>query len=202
VALTFDDGPGSLSPLAIRILQRAHARATFFLVGRNLSSWPTLPPEELRLGALGDHTWTHPDLRTLSERQMSSELSRTQSAIARLVGEPVRLFRPPYEAHSKAIDAEARKLGMLEVLWSIDTQDSEGAVTRQIGDTVANDVQPGSVILMHDNRGQTTAALRYRILPTLRRLGLRTVSVPELVATDPPTTAQLRAGLAGCAKSA
>ena len=62
VALTFDDGPGRYTPLALRILGRAHARATFFLVGKELHGRARLPRAELRVGALGDHTWTHRDL--------------------------------------------------------------------------------------------------------------------------------------------
>jgi peptidoglycan/xylan/chitin deacetylase (PgdA/CDA1 family) len=182
----------------MRILRRAGARATFFLVGRNLASSPAYPRQELALAALGDHTWTHPVLTALPQSQMAAEISRTQAAIERLVHQPVRLFRPPYGRHSAAVDAEARSLGMLEVLWSIDSRDSEGADYLGIARRVAAGVRPGSIILLHENRGQTIRALKFHILPLLEKRGLRAVSVPELLALDPPTKAQLRRGLEGC----
>jgi len=198
VALTFDDGPGPYTKIALRLLRLAHARATFFLVGRNLAGWPDLPRHELKLAALGDHTWTHAFLVGLPAARLDSELARTQAAIARAANRPVRLFRPPYGGRNAAVDAEAHALGMLEVLWSIDSRDSEGANYLQIARNVLSAIRPGSIVLMHENRGQTLRALDYHILPALHRRGLKLVSVPELLAHDPPTRAQLRAGPAGC----
>jgi peptidoglycan/xylan/chitin deacetylase (PgdA/CDA1 family) len=192
VALTFDDGPGPYTALALRILRRADAVATFFVVGRNLATWPRAARAEEALGAVGDHTWTHAWLPALTARQVESELARTHAALAKSTHVPVRFFRPPYGARTPAIDQEARRLGMLDVLWSIDSRDSEGAAWPQIGETVARDLRPGSIILLHENRGQTVAALRFRILPLLHRLGYRTVTILQLLALDPPSGAELR----------
>jgi peptidoglycan/xylan/chitin deacetylase (PgdA/CDA1 family) len=76
VALTFDDGPGPATAAALKLLRRFGQRATFFLVGRNLRFWPRLPRAELALGAVGDHTWTHPFLMRLAPREMDEELAR------------------------------------------------------------------------------------------------------------------------------
>jgi peptidoglycan/xylan/chitin deacetylase (PgdA/CDA1 family) len=198
VALTFDDGPGPYTSLALRILRRAHARATFFLVGHNLARWPDLPRQELELAALGDHTWTHPDLLLLPRSQMESQLATTQGAVARAGDRRVQLFRPPYGAHDAAVDAETHRLGMLEVLWSVDSADSAGANYEQIQRLVLHRIRPGSIVLMHENRGQTIRALKFFILPALRRRGLHPVTVPELMVSDPPSIARLRAGRRGC----
>ncbi len=198
VALTFDDGPGPYTPLALRILQRARVHATFFIVGRNIAGWPDLPRQELELAALGDHSWTHPELTRLTAEEMRSELADTKSAIEKASGEPVKLFRPPYGAHNAAIDAQAGALGMLQVLWSIDSGDSQGADYDQIQKTVLREIRPGSIVLLHENRGQAIRAVKYHILPELRRRGLTPVTVPELLERDPPSAAQLRAGGGGC----
>jgi hypothetical protein len=50
---------------------------------------------------------------------------------------------------------------------------------------------------MHENRGQTVRAMR-SILPALAKRHLRLVTVPELLAADPPTQAQLDKGVNGC----
>ncbi len=197
VALTFDDGPGPYTNLALRKLEQHRAKATFFLVGRNLGLVAGAVRHERTLGAVGDHTWTHPLLTQLTPAAAESEIVRTQEAVARDSGAPVTLFRPPYGGRSPAIDQIARRHGMLDVLWTVDSADSLGADYAGIARNVIWGLHGGSIILMHENRGQTIRAL-LQILPELERRHLRAVSLPELLAKDPPSVAQLRAGPAGC----
>ena len=75
---------------------------------------------------------------------------------------------------------------MIEVLWSIDSGDSQGKNWRQIGREVLRNIQPGSIVLLHENRGQTIRALHRLILPGLEERGLTLVTVPELLMLDPP----------------
>ncbi len=182
------------------VLRRFGERATFFLVGRNLARWPGLPRAELRLGVVGDHTWTHPFLTRLATSDMDAEIARTKAALARATGAVVRLFRPPYGFRDAAVDREASRLGMLDVLWSLDSGDSyppPGASAGKIVRTLARLVRPGSIVLMHENLRQTMDALP-AVLRRLQARGLRSVTVPELLALDPPSLAQLRAGINGC----
>jgi peptidoglycan-N-acetylglucosamine deacetylase len=197
VALTFDDGPGVYTHLAIKKLREYHLVATFFLVGKEIHAWPGWAQREEPYAVFGDHTMTHPFLPALPQAQMRREISRAQSLIERTVGEPVVLFRPPYEGHTPAIDREARALRMLEILWSVDSQDSLGANYAGIERNVVAGLRPGAIILMHENRGQTIRALA-TIFGALHRRHLQAVTVPELVAEDAPSLAQLRAGVGGC----
>jgi len=198
VALTFDDGPGPYSQLALRILHHARAHATFFVVGRELQYWPSIPKEELRLAALGDHTWTHRMLTWLGNDIVRTELARTANTVERTTEDRLVLFRPPYGATNARIVRDAAALGMVEILWSIDTRDSEGASWLQIAANVSRFVQGGSIILMHENHGQTIRALKFKILPLLHARHLVTVTVPQLLTRDPPTKSQLSRGLSGC----
>jgi peptidoglycan/xylan/chitin deacetylase (PgdA/CDA1 family) len=198
VALTFDDGPGPDSALALRILRRDRAAATFFLVGRNLRHTARLVRAERELGALGDHTWTHPLLPLLPKAAIAQQLRKTQQAVRRLSGAPVDLFRPPYGSTNRLIARDAANDGMLVVLWSIDSRDSQGAPWYRIASIVEQQTRPGSIILMHENHGQTIRALKFRILPWLHRHQLKPVTIPYLLAHDPPTEMQLRVGERGC----
>jgi peptidoglycan/xylan/chitin deacetylase (PgdA/CDA1 family) len=197
VALTFDDGPGPYTHIAIAELRRAGARATWFLVGRNLAAHESLVGQEQALGDLADHTWTHRSLPALPAGEASRELSRTQASVAGLGDRPVQLFRPPYGARTAETDAQAQRLGMVEVLWNVDSEDSAGAGKRGIARNAIAGLHPGSIVLLHENRGQTIAALR-RILAALHRRHLRAVSLSELLSSDRPSDAQLRAGPRGC----
>jgi peptidoglycan/xylan/chitin deacetylase (PgdA/CDA1 family) len=198
VALTFDDGPGPYTTLAIAKLRVQHLRATFFLVGKEIPAYPGLARLEKSVAAVGDHTMTHPFLPALPHAAMVQEIAGAKTLIEQAAGQPVTLFRPPYEGHSPAIDSEARALGLLEVLWNVDSGDSLGANYAGIERNVIAGLRPGSIILMHENRGQTIRALP-AIFAALVRDHLRAVTIPELVAEDPPSLAQLRAGTGGCA---
>jgi peptidoglycan/xylan/chitin deacetylase (PgdA/CDA1 family) len=197
VALTFDDGPGVYTHYAITKLSKAHLHATFFLVGKEIVAWPGLAQREKPVAAFGDHTMTHPFLPALPYSEAVEEIAADQRLIERTVDEPVLLFRPPYEGHTPAIDAEVKRLGMVEVLWNVDSADSLGANYAGIERNVLTGLRPGSIILMHENRGQTIRALPV-IFAALARDHLRPVTVPELVAEDPPSLAQLKAGGRGC----
>lgn len=196
VALTFDDGPGPFTAQTLRALRHYGMGATFFLVGRNLATWPGMPAAEAADGAVGDHTWTHPLLTRLGAAGVLQELGRTQRAVARAGRRPVILFRPPYGAHNATVDATARRLGMLEVLWSIDSRDSEGANWRQMLATIEGSMRPGDIVLFHENRGQTQKVIN-RLLPWMRRHDLRSVGVPRLLADDPASGGMLRAIASG-----
>jgi peptidoglycan/xylan/chitin deacetylase (PgdA/CDA1 family) len=197
VALTFDDGPGPYTKLALTKLREFHSRATFFLVGKEITAWPGLARLEARVAVLGDHTMTHAFLPALSHAEMVQEIARAQTLIEAAGRQPVVLFRPPYEGRDHAIDQEVKALGMLEVLWNVDSADSLGANYAGIERNVIAGLRPGSIILMHENRGQTIRALPV-IFAALARRHLRAVTVAQLVAADPPSPAQLRAGLSGC----
>jgi peptidoglycan/xylan/chitin deacetylase (PgdA/CDA1 family) len=197
VALTFDDGPGVYTHYAIKKLSEAHLHATFFLVGKEIVAWPGLAQREKPVAAFGDHTMTHPLLPALPYSEAVEEIAADQRLIERTVDEPVLLFRPPYGGHTPAIDAEVKRLGMVEVLWDVDSADSLGANYLGIEHNVIAGLHPGSIILMHENRGQTIRALA-AIFAALQQRHLEAVTVPQLIAEDPPSLTQLRKAYDGC----
>ena len=192
VALTFDDGPSSYTPRVLRLLRRARARATFFVIGSRAAARPGLVRAESLRGAVGNHTWTHPRLVSLARRDVIRQLLRTQAAIVRATG-GVRpsLFRPPYGVGTPAETAAVHALGLVDVRWSVDSLDSRpGANAGRVVRNVTAALRPGAIVLLHDIYPWTVAALP-RILRTLRARGLTPVTIPELVALDPPSHAEL-----------
>jgi peptidoglycan/xylan/chitin deacetylase (PgdA/CDA1 family) len=196
VALTFDDGPGPNTRHTLKVLRRHGARGTFFVVAREVTGWPGLadvPRKEAAQGAVGNHTYDHVSLPGLSADQLQHEVGDALTLIGAAAGRSVRLFRPPYGAHDPAVDAKVRSLGMLEVLWSVESGDSSGATADQIVDAIRRNARAGSIVLLHENRGTTRNALP-RVLDVLREKGLSAVTVPELLSQDPPSVRQLRTG--------
>jgi peptidoglycan/xylan/chitin deacetylase (PgdA/CDA1 family) len=174
-----------------------HANATFFDVGRNIGLVAGATRRERALGAVGDHTFTHPLLTSLAPAEAESEIVRTQTALERSTGAPVFLFRPPYGAHNPAIDSIVRAHGMLQILWTVDSADSLGANYAQIERNVIGGLRGGAIILMHENHGQTVRALP-NIFGALRDKHLRAVSVAQLLTDATPSTAQVSGGGAAC----
>ncbi|HZQ80773.1 MAG TPA: polysaccharide deacetylase family protein [Gaiellaceae bacterium] len=190
VALTFDDGPSPYSAAIVRTLRRFHARATFFLVGNRLQYWPKAARLDASVGAIGNHTWSHPDLRRLPTWLVWLEVVQTQAAIEEDTGVTPVLFRVPYALHTLRTDETVRNLGLLEVFWDVDSQDD--LPEARVSDVVRNverGLRPGAIVIMHDLHPWTVAALP-QILAAIHKRHLRAVTVPELLAEDPPAANQ------------
>jgi len=183
VALSFDDGPWPDTPAFVRLLEREHVPATFFLIGGQVTGrYRSLLRRELRDGdALGDHSFTHPFLTRTGD--VRGQLQRTITAIRAQTGFTPCVFRPPYGAYSGSVVATARGLHMATVLWNVDPRDYTRPGAGTIASRVLAQVQPGSIVLSHDGGGpreQTLAAYGH-IIGVLRARGYRFVTVPRLL---------------------
>jgi peptidoglycan/xylan/chitin deacetylase (PgdA/CDA1 family) len=197
LALTFDDGPGPQTKKVMKMLAESGQRATFFTIGREVPKAPNLARQAALSGAVGNHTFNHPDLTKLDRIVMASELQQGKDALETATGTQVQLFRPPYGARNQAIDLQIGQLGMLDVVWDVDTQDAIGATPPQVIDSAKEGMKRGAIVLMHENRPQTLVALP-SILKMLRRKGYRSVTIPELLALNPPSDELVRGGFIAC----
>jgi peptidoglycan/xylan/chitin deacetylase (PgdA/CDA1 family) len=185
VALTFDDGPGPYTAKLLRMLADRHARVTFFLIGGSIRGREALVRRELAQGnVVGDHTWTHPDLSTLSDQQIRTQLTRTLNEITRVTGQRVRLMRPPYGATDKHVGKVTRRLGLAQIVWSVDTDDWRDRNSAIVAHRAVSRAHRGDIILMHDIHPTTVNAVP-NILRGLAKRGFTFATVPELLAAHP-----------------
>jgi peptidoglycan/xylan/chitin deacetylase (PgdA/CDA1 family) len=187
VAIGFDDGPAPDTAAFVRMLERSHAQATFFVIGRLVNAgYRATLVRELRDGdVLGDHTFTHPYLTASAD--VRSQLEDTIRAIRSVSGYTPCVFRPPYGAYDQSIVQFARSLGLATVLWNVDPSDYTLPGTEAIEQRVLAQVQPGSIIISHDGggpRGETLAAYP-SIITALRARGYRIVTIPQLLGFRP-----------------
>jgi peptidoglycan-N-acetylglucosamine deacetylase len=201
VALTFDDGPGPYTQQLVTELNRLGVHATFFAIGEEERYFSAGTQLELRSGdVVGDHTETHPMMASLSAHDQYEELFEQIARIELLGGPRPRLFRPPYGSFDATTFRLLRKLRLLMVLWSTDTDDYTLPGVQAIVYSALSGAHPGAIILMHDaggDRSETVAALP-AIIAGLRRKGLRPVTIPKLMLDDPPPPGQpLPTSLAG-----
>jgi peptidoglycan/xylan/chitin deacetylase (PgdA/CDA1 family) len=196
-ALTFDDGPSQYSQQFLAQLRKADARATFFDVGQLVADSKGAPRQQDAIGGVGNHTWRHPFLTQLSRADVVSEISRTNQVLANELGRPMTLFRSPYEAHNPEVDGVVHQFGLLQILWDVDTRDSAGAPAAEIATNTEQGLRPGAIILAHETYDRTLAALP-NMLAAAKKKGIRLVSVPALLALDPPPETLVRAGPDAC----
>ena len=206
VLLTFDDGPDpTWTPQILDILKKNHVPAVFFVVGKNAETNPDLVRREWDGGfEIGNHTWDHPELDDLLPAYQRVELTSTQRIIQAITGHSTTLFRPPYGndvepqtgKEVRPLDLAA-SMGYITVGQKNDPQDwrlqeyepgteimdpNRPRSAQSIVDSVINNRDAGSIILLHDaggDRSLTVAALP-QIITKLRSLGYTFVSVSEL----------------------
>lgn len=162
VALTFDDGPARVvTPRLVRLLRDRRVPATFFVVGNRVRANPAEARLVARAGVVGNHTWSHARLTRLSDAGIRSELVRTRRQLQRLGIRPSRLMRPPYGATNARVNRVVRGLGLVPVLWTIDTRDWAGGTSTQIANRVLSRLRPHgtNIVLQHDGVRRSPASV-------------------------------------------
>jgi peptidoglycan/xylan/chitin deacetylase (PgdA/CDA1 family) len=189
IALTFDDGPNPhLTPRLLHLLDAHSARATFFLIGRNVERWPHLAAEIVRRGhEIGNHSQNHLLLPLLPRRMLLREMRRADSAIHAATGLRPRLFRPPMGWFNRSMLRTLAEHGYRPVLGDVYPQDTQRPGIAAIVDRVLVRIAPGSIVILHDgslmraDRTQSIDAIE-AILPRLRAEGWTLGTVSELLA--------------------
>ena len=177
IALTFDDGPGKHTMRLLEALEEKNAQATFFMLGQNISKYEAEVAKMKEIGCeLGNHSYSHPDLSTISAGKISSQVNDTNELIEGIVGEPATVLRPPYGSSNATVKENA---GMPMILWSIDTLDWKTKDAQATIDHVLANVSDGDIVLMHDIYS-TTVDAAIELIDRLQEQGYYLVTVSEL----------------------
>jgi cellulose synthase/poly-beta-1,6-N-acetylglucosamine synthase-like glycosyltransferase/peptidoglycan/xylan/chitin deacetylase (PgdA/CDA1 family)/spore germination protein YaaH len=203
VAISFDDGPDpEWTPKILDVLKKYNVKGTFFMIGEvaqdNIGVMKRVYAEGHEIG---NHTFTHPDISEISERQVDLQLNLTERLFAAELGVQPVYFRPPYsidqepDTNDQAAPVDhIQHLGYVIVGDKIDTNDWDehprktpqeivASVFDQIALAQTKTWMRGSIILMHDGGGDrsvTVAALPV-LIQALRARGYKIVPVSELI---------------------
>lgn len=177
IALTIDDGPSPLyTPQVLRILEKYGVRATFSMVGENVSYYPSVAKDVAEAGhTIINHTWDHANLTTLSASAQLREITRATDTIHAAVGVRPRMFRAPYGAWSQQTLKYCAAERLIPLDWSVDPRDWSRPGVSEIVGTIMKTTKTGSIILEHDgggDRAETVAALKI-VIPRLLDEGYR-----------------------------
>ncbi len=177
VALTFDDGPGKYTMQLLECLEENDARATFFMVGTNAAQYPDEIKKMAEIGCeLGNHSYDHPQLTSLSEDQVKNQFQSTDDLIAQACGSPATVARTPYGAQDETI---LGWIGKPCFMWNIDTLDWSTMNADSTYNTTMENVTDGDIVLMHDIH-QPSVEAAIRLIPALIEEGYKLVTVSEL----------------------
>lgn len=189
VALTFDGGSGAQAVASVLgTLDREGVRATFFLTGRFVETYPRATRRIARRGVVGNHSMTHPHLTQLSAAAVRSELVDAESVIVSAVDRPAApWFRFPYGDYDDRALRVVNGLGYVAVGWTVDTLGWKGrtaGTTDDVVDRCLDRLQPGAIVLMHLGAAPDGSTLDADALPRLisaaRAAGYDFVSIDAL----------------------
>ncbi|MGH9559936.1 MAG: polysaccharide deacetylase family protein, partial [Terracidiphilus sp.] len=203
LALTFDDGPDpKWTPKILDILKQKNVKGTFFLIGAEGADNIGLMRRIVREGnEIGSHTYTHPDISEISNRQLDLEINLTERLFESKLGVQPLYFRPPYDNDEEPdTDDEAapvwriQQYGLTIIGSKIDTDDWNENPPKSLDEIIQSvlaqlqtmKTKPqfrGSIILLHDgggDRAHTVAALG-PLIDALRAHGYKIVPVSALM---------------------
>lgn len=177
LALTFDDGPGPYTDDLLECFEKHDARATFFMVGKNIPNYPDAVKKMGDIGCeFGNHSYDHAKLTKLSIAEIQAEISQTNEAVQNITGRPSTVLRVPYGATNDAVNGAC---GMPMIQWSVDTLDWKTRSTEATVENVLNFAEDGDIILLHDIH-ETSVEAAKQLIPALQERGFKLVTVSEL----------------------
>ncbi len=179
IAITFDDGPHPVyTEKLLDGLKERDVKATFFLLGQSAEQYPEIVKRMYEEGhVIGNHTYSHIQLRSGNRRKFRDELVLTNEIINGITGQEVQYVRPPYGTWDKELEEE---LNMIPVLWNVDPNDWCTGNANVVTENIVNKAEENSVILLHDCY-QSSVEAALSSIDILRERGFQFVTVEEIL---------------------
>lgn len=179
VALTFDDGPNpSTTGEILDCLQQYGGHATFFVVGSRVKQFASTVQKIFQGGnEIGNHTYNHTNLKSISSDKVKQEISETNQAVFDVVGARPILVRPPEGSITPQI---AQEIGRACILWTVDPEDWKYRNVDKDYNNVMDVVQDGDIVLMHDLYKESSDAAK-EIIRDLTHKGYKLVTVSQMI---------------------
>ncbi|ATF14279.1 delta-lactam-biosynthetic de-N-acetylase [Brevibacillus brevis X23] len=183
--LTFDNGyENGFTPKILDTLVAKKVPAIFFVTGHFVKEQPELLKRMAQEGHLiGNHSWSHPDMTTVSNQKIKDELTKVRDAVQQVTGQAnMRYLRPPRGIFSDRTLAVTKDMGYTNVFWSVAYKDWDTKVQRGAKyayDSVMAQLHPGAVILLHSVSKDNAEALGMMI-DEARKQGYEFKSLEQL----------------------
>ena len=186
IYLTFDAGyENGCTPAILDALKKHGVSATFFVVGHYLETAPELVNRMVAEGhTVGNHTYHHPDMSAIADRQaFTEELQSVEALYQQVTGQTMKkLYRPPQGKYSENNLRMANDMGYATVFWSlayVDWYVDNQPTPQQAFDKLVTRIHPGAIVLLHSTSA-TNAAILDDLLTKWENLGYSFGRLPEL----------------------
>ena len=181
VALTYDDGPSTMTPTLLASIKKSKAVATFFQMGNSVKENPKIALQVVASGMeVGSHSVTHPAMTTISETRKQEEVNGNSKILQGVSGLTPLLFRPPYGDHNSKVDAVIKDAGMSIIQWEVDSEDwKTHSVSQTIKTVEAAKAYTSTIVLEHDVQQDSIEAAP-TIYAYMTKAGMTMVTVTEL----------------------
>lgn len=183
VALTFDDGPiPQKTENVLKVLNKFNVKATFFCIGKRIKGNETILQKIDSEGHLiGNHSYSHSNMFDLkTTKQMLEDLQLSNIEIKRSINKTPAFFRPPYGVTTPSLARACKQLNYDVIGWNVRSLDTTIKDKKQLVDRVTKQIQPGSIILFHDNVDGIEFALE-EILVYLKQNNYQVVALNKLI---------------------
>jgi peptidoglycan/xylan/chitin deacetylase (PgdA/CDA1 family) len=196
VALTFDDGPYIYNQAVVDLLVAAGVKGSFFFNGNNYDciydadSIARVQYVYNHGMMVGDHTWAHADLTTLTAPQIEDGMYRMEEAFSRILGIKPAFMRPPYGNYNDDVLQIAYARNQSVALWDQDTEDGDGAPFSFSESVYANAVAQNlstMLVLNHETIQTTSTTVLPYALNLLKSHGYNMVTLAECLGVEPYT---------------
>ena len=158
-------------------LKQHHVYATFFLEGRWAQKYPELAQMIADAGhEVGNHSFTHPDMKNLSSVQIQQEIAKTNGVIKATTGSNPKWFAPPSGSFKDEVVKIASNEDMGTIMWSVDTIDWQKPTPDVLIQRVMSKVHNGAIILMHPTEATSQSLEQLIIQIKNKKLQINTVS--------------------------
>lgn len=165
IALSFDDGPNGDTTLEIlSLLNRYHAKATFFMVGKHVKTDPHTARAVRDLGhEIGNHTFNHPNLTAMPIQDAITDARLGRLAIDAACNKYPFAFRAPFGNAPE---------GFNHVGWDIHGSDWAAESVESITEPIFAylDEHKGGIVLLHDGFYKEFGADRSKTVEATRRI--------------------------------
>ena len=182
LSISFDASWGADKTIPILdILDKYNVKTTFFLVGGWVDKYPEMLKEIVSRGhEIGNHSDTHPHMSQQSEAEIRKELHNMSDKVEKLTGVRPTLFRPPYGDYNNRVVTVSRAEGYECVQWSIDSLDWKDRGTADIIKQCTYRVQPGDIVLFHNDSNDIVNALP-TVIEHYQQLGYTIIPVSQIL---------------------
>lgn len=189
VALTIDDGPGTYEEEFLDFLDSRNIKATFFLLGTQLSAHKQTVRRIVDDGhELGSHGYSHKQMTKMTGKEAVQEIKKTNKELKKITGVKATVFRPPYGDFTDYIKENA---GLPIVLWNVDTLDWKYRNASRVEDQIIKGAKDGNIILIHEVYSTTLEGLKGAVDKLLAQ-GVRFVTATTLLTRDGSSTKSLK----------